>query len=172
MAEFDKQVKYLGKDFGSLRNNLLEFAKTYYPTVYNDFNESSPAMMMVEMAAYVGDVLNYYIDDTFKESLLPFAQEKNTVYNIAQSLGYKPRFITPSIVELILTHTLPASTEDNLEPDWDYALNIRYNSRVTSDTSGIDYRLLEDCNFKVNSSSSDLQAAQLTSLARDTAFDS
>ncbi|MBT7556954.1 hypothetical protein HN615_08520, partial [Candidatus Woesearchaeota archaeon] len=71
MAEFDKQVKYLGKDFGSLRNNLVEFAKTYYPTVYNDFNETSPAMMMVEMAAYVGDVLNYYIDDTFKESLLP-----------------------------------------------------------------------------------------------------
>ena len=154
MAEFDKQVKYLGKDFGTLRNNLIEYAKTYYPTVYNDFNETSPAMMMVEMAAYVGDVLNYYIDDTFKESLLPFAQEKNTIYNIAQSLGYKPRFTSPSIVELTLTHTLPASTEDNLEPDWDYALNIRYNSRVTSDTTGVDYRLLEDCNFKVNSSSS------------------
>jgi len=154
MAEFDKQVKYLGKDFGTLRNNLIEFAKTYYPTVYNDFNETSPAMMMVEMAAYVGDVLNYYIDDTFKESLLPFAQEKNTIYNIAQSLGYKPRFISPAIVELTLTHTAPASTDDNLEPDWDYALNIRYNSRVSSDTTGVDYRLLEDCNFKVNSSSS------------------
>ena len=61
----DKQVKYLGKDFGTLRNNLIEFAKTYYPTAYNDFNESSPAMMLVEMAAYVGDVLGYYIDDTF-----------------------------------------------------------------------------------------------------------
>ena len=154
MGEFDKQVKYLGKDFGTFRNNLIEFAKTYYPTTYNDFNESSPAMMLIEMAAYVGDVLSYYIDDTFKENLLPFAQESYTIFNIAQSLGYKPRFISPSLVELILTQTVPASTEDNLEPDWDYALNIKFDSRVISDTSGVDFRLLEDCNFKVNASSS------------------
>lgn len=154
MGEFDKQVKYLGKDFGTLRNNLIEYAKTYYPTVYNDFNESSPAMMLVEMAAYVGDVLGYYIDDTFKENLLPFAQESYTIFNIAQSLGYKPRFLSPSLVELILTQTVPASTVDSLEPDWDYALNIKFDSRVTSDTTGVDFRLLEDCNFKVNTSSS------------------
>ncbi len=154
MAEFDKQVKYLGKDFGTLRNNLIEYAKTYYPTVYNDFNESSPAMMLVEMAAYVGDVLGYYIDDTFKENLLPFAQESYTIFNIAQALGYKPRFLSPSLVELILTQTAPASTEDTLEPDWDYALNIKFDSRVTSDSTGVDFRLLEDCNFKVNTSSS------------------
>ncbi|MBC8422016.1 MAG: hypothetical protein H8E03_01195 [Pelagibacteraceae bacterium] len=154
MGEFDKQVKYLGKDFGSLRNNLIEYAKTYYPTVYNDFNESSPAMMLVEMSAYVGDVLGYYIDDTFKETLLPFAQEKFTIYNIAQSLGYKPRFVSPAIVELTLTQTVPANTDDNLEPDFDYALNIKFDSRVVGDSNGTEFRLLEDCNFKVNSSSS------------------
>ena len=54
-----KEVNYLGRDFADIRANLIEFAKTYFPNQYNDFNEASPGMMFVEMAAYVGDVLNY-----------------------------------------------------------------------------------------------------------------
>ena len=64
-----KDIKYLNKDFVDFRTNLIEFAKTYFPTTYNDFNESSPRMMFIEMASYIGDVLGYYIDDTLKESL-------------------------------------------------------------------------------------------------------
>ena len=62
-----KEVSYLGKDFPTLRQNLIEFAKTYFPNTYNDFNESSPGMMFIEMASYLGDVLGYYID-SFKVS--------------------------------------------------------------------------------------------------------
>ena len=57
-------------------------------------------MMFIEMASYVGDVLSYYIDNQFKESLLAFAEEKKTVYNMAQSLGYKPKLATSSIVDI------------------------------------------------------------------------
>ena len=59
-----RDIKYLNKDFVDFRTNLIEFAKTYFPTTYNDFNESS--MMFIEMASYIGDVLGYYIDDTLK----------------------------------------------------------------------------------------------------------
>ena len=72
-----KEVKYLNKDFNSFKAALIEHAKTYFPDSYNDFNESSPGMMFIEMAAYVGDVLSYYIDSQFKESLLAYAEEKN-----------------------------------------------------------------------------------------------
>ena len=51
-----KEVNLLGRDFGGLRLNLIDFAKQYYPNTYNDFNESSPGMMFMEMASYVGDV--------------------------------------------------------------------------------------------------------------------
>ena len=61
-----KEVKYLGRDFPSIRQNLLEFAKAYFPNSYNDFNESSPGMMFIEMTAYVGDVLGFYIDNQYK----------------------------------------------------------------------------------------------------------
>ena len=94
-----KEVSYLGRDFSSIRQNLIEFAKTYFPTQYNDFNESSPGMMFVEMASYVGDVLNYYVDNQYRETLLNYAEEKKNVYNIAQSYGYKPKTAVPATVE-------------------------------------------------------------------------
>ena len=55
-----KDIRYLGRDFGTLRQNLVDFAKNYFPNSYQDFNESSPGMMFLEMSAYVGDVLSYY----------------------------------------------------------------------------------------------------------------
>ena len=74
-----KEVRYLNKDFTSFKDNLIEFTKQYFPNEYNDFNESSPGMMFIEMASYVGDVLSYYIDSQFRESLLAYAEEKKNV---------------------------------------------------------------------------------------------
>ena len=104
-----KEVRYLNKDFTSFKENLIEFSKIYFPREYNDFNESSPGMMFIEMASYVGDVLSYYIDNQFKESLLAFAEEKRTVYNMAQSLGYKPKLATPATAILDIYQTVPAN---------------------------------------------------------------
>ena len=80
-----KEVRYLNKDFSSFRNDLIDFAKQYYPNTYNDFNESSPGMMFIEMASYVGDVLSYYVDAQFKEQLLAYAEDTKTLFEIAQS---------------------------------------------------------------------------------------
>ena len=74
-----RNVNYLNKDFDDFRNSLIDYAKTYFPNTYNDFNEASPGMMFIEMASYVGDVLSYYLDSQFRESLLPFAEEKFTI---------------------------------------------------------------------------------------------
>jgi len=93
-----KDIKYLGRDFNTLKEGLVEFAKVYYPNTYNDFNEASPGMMFVEMAAYVGDVLNYYIDSQFKESLLMHATERRSLLSMAAALGYKPKISVPATV--------------------------------------------------------------------------
>ena len=82
-------INYLNKDFSSLKSTLIEYAKTYFPNSYRDFNETSPGMMLIEMAAYVGDVLNFYIDNQYKEMLLPLAEERRNVINLANMLGYK-----------------------------------------------------------------------------------
>ncbi len=144
-----KQVNYLNKDFSDFRDNLIEFAKVYFPNTYNDFNESSPGMMFIEMAAYVGDVLSYYIDSQFRESLLAYAEEKRNVYNIAQSFGYKPNVTSPSSVVLDVFQTVPALNE---KPDERYALNVKAGTQLTSTSTGTTFRTLEDVNFKFSSS--------------------
>ena len=144
-----KPVNYLNKDFSDFRDNLIEFAKVYFPNTYNDFNEASPGMMFIEMAPYVGDVLSYYIDAQFRESLLAYAEEKRNVYNIAQSFGYKPRVTAPSSVVLDVFQTVPALNE---KPDERYALNVKAGTQITSTSTGTTFRTLEDANFKFSSS--------------------
>ena len=151
-----KEVRYLNKDFTSFKDNLIEFTKIYFPKEYNDFNESSPGMMFIEMASYVGDVLSYYIDNQFKESLLAFAEEKRTVYNMAQSLGYKPKLSSPGVTDLDVFQTVPALSSGaggsyTTVPDLRYSMVIKSGMEVTSDT-GITFISQEDCNFKFSSS--------------------
>jgi hypothetical protein len=151
-----KEVRYLNKDFTSFKDNLIEFTKIYFPNAYNDFNESSPGMMFIEMASYVGDVLSYYIDNQFKESLLSFAEEKRTVYNMAQSLGYKPKVSSASSVDLDIFQTVPAISSGagdsyTTKPDLNYAMNLKAGMELLSDT-GITFTTTEDCNFKFSSS--------------------
>jgi len=70
-----KEVSLIGRDFSGFRKNLIDFAKQYYPNTYNDFNESSPGMMFIEMASYVGDVLSYYTDTQLRESIITQVKE-------------------------------------------------------------------------------------------------
>ena len=78
-----KDIKYLNKDFTSFKDNLIEFAKTYFPKSYNDFSDASPGTMFIEMASYVGDTLSYYVDDTLKESLITYAEDKRSLIALA-----------------------------------------------------------------------------------------
>ena len=144
-----KSVNYLNKDFSDFKSNLIEFAKQYFPNTYNDFNEASPGMMFIEMAAYVGDVLSYYIDSQFRESLLVYAEEKRNVYNIAQSFGYKPKTTSAAEVVLDVFQTVPAL---NGKPDYRYALTVDGGTQINAVSNGTTFRTLGDCNFKFSSS--------------------
>lgn len=144
-----KDVNYLSKNFAEFRQNLIEFAKAYYPNTYSDFNEASPGMMFIEMAAYVGDVLSFYIDNQFKENLLLFAKERQNVLAISQAFGYKPRLTATSTVEATILQMVPAlGTSFNYEPDSRFFLKIGRNSRFSSNTLPIqNFRSIEDVDF-------------------------
>ena len=129
--KISKDVKYIGKDFPTLRKNLINFAKTYYPTTFNDFNESSPGMMFLETTAYVGDVLSFYLDKQFKESLLPYATERKNITLLAQSLGYKPKQAVAALVDVDIYQTVPSIGTGKLNtPDFKYCLAIKGGMRV------------------------------------------
>lgn len=152
MAEIKRDIKYVNKDFADLRRMLIEYAKNYYPDTYSDFNESSPGMMFIEMAAAVGDVLSLYSDVQLQESLLGTADERINIYNIAQSFGYKPTLVTPAQVDLEVMQLVPALGSGNdVSPDYNYAVNINSGMIVAND-DGVQFRTTEDCNFRFSSS--------------------
>ena len=101
-------INYTSKDFSSLKADLIQYTKAYFPDTYRDFNETSPGMMLIELASYVGDVLSYYIDYNYKESLLTTATERKNVIRLAEFLGYKTTPITPSVVKLTVTTDVAA----------------------------------------------------------------
>jgi hypothetical protein len=144
-----RDIKYLNKDFSKFRENLIEYAKTYFPQTYSDFNESSPGMMFIEMASYLGDVLSYYTDDTLKESLMLYSEDKQNVVALAEYLGYKPKVTSPSIVKLAVYQTVPSTgTGDGVKPDLDYCLRIK-EGMVVKSSEGTNFRTSELLDFAV-----------------------
>jgi hypothetical protein len=128
-----KDIKYLNKDFAEFRGNLIEFAKAYFPQTYSDFNETSPGMMFIEMASYVGDSLSYYIDDTLKESLMVHAEDIENVIALSQYLGYKPKVTSPAVTTLSVYQLVPSiGTGTNNTFDSTYLLTIKEGMQVES----------------------------------------
>jgi len=148
----EKEIKYLNKDFNSFKSNLVNFTQTYYPDTFNDFTEGSPGLMMMEMAAYVGDVLSYYIDTQLQETFLDTAQERTNLFHLAYTLGYKPSVTAVSSTNLDLFQLLPSKgISGNKQPDFDYSLTVDLPSSFQS-TSGINFIIERPVIFDFSSS--------------------
>jgi hypothetical protein len=135
-----KDIKYLNKDFSAFRDNLIEFSKTYFPKTNTDFTEASPGMMFIEMSSYIGDVLSYYIDDTFKESLITTAEDLENVVALAHALGYKPKVTAPATTLMSVYQIVPAVGSGILnEIDTKYLLRIRQGMEIESKDESIKF---------------------------------
>jgi len=126
-------IKYLNKDFSSFKTDLIEYARAYYPTVYNDFTQPSPGSMFIEMASYVGDVLSFYLDNQLQETFLQYAKQKNNLYTLAYMLGYRPKVTSAAIVNLDVYQQVPSITSGlNTSPDFSYAMTIAQGMQIKS----------------------------------------
>ena len=135
-----------------MKNSLMEYAKSYFPDTYKDFNETSPGMMLIEMSAYVGDVLSFYIDQQYRESLLPLAEERRNIVTLAGMLGYKIRPIIPATVKLTTTQTVSALADGEI-PDYSEGVTIERGMQVeATSNSDIKFETLEVIDFRVSGS--------------------
>ena len=152
--ETKKDVTYLGKDFKQFKRNLIEFTKQYFPQTYTDFNESSPGMLFLDLASYVGDVLSYYSDNNLKESLLEQASERSNIYDLASSLGYKAKISIPAYADLDIFQLVPAiGSGTNVRPDYSYTLSIKPGMRLKQKDGAAIFRTLDSIDFSFSSSS-------------------
>jgi hypothetical protein len=149
-----RNIKYLNKDFTEFRANLIDYARTYFPTTYNDFSPSSPGMMFMEMAAYVGDVLSFYLDNQIQENYLQYARQNNNLFELAYMLGYKPNVTQVATADVDFYQQVPSKLSSSIYvPDFDYTLFINENAVISSPLTGTSNFIIEDpIDFSVSSS--------------------
>jgi hypothetical protein len=152
MATTNRDIKYINRDFSDFRARLIEYARTYFPQTYNDFSPTSPGMMFMEQAAYVGDVLSFYLDNQFQETFVQYAQQTNNVFELAYMFGYKPK--TTGVAQTLITFYQQVPSKlvgGQYVPDYDYALVIEGNSTVSTPNS-VSFLIQDKVDFSVSSS--------------------
>jgi hypothetical protein len=131
----ERDIKYINRDFSKFREQLVEFAKNYFPDTYNDFSPTSPGMMFIEMASYVGDVLSFYQDTQLQETFLQHAKDPANLYNLAYMMGYRPKTTSVSEVTIEVSQRVNAVAPNYL-PNWNQALVVQPNTRLRATTFG------------------------------------
>ena len=125
-------IKYFDKDFSTLKQDLINYARTYFQNSYMDFSPSAPGNMFIEMASYVGDILSFYTDTQLQETLLLYAQERKNIIALAYALGYRPKVTTAATATLDVFQLLPSDGAPNYNPDWRYVTRLGANATVKS----------------------------------------
>jgi hypothetical protein len=158
----NRNIQYINKDFGQIRQALINYSKTYFPTTYNDFTEASPGMMFMEMAAYVGDVISFYLDNQIQETYLQYTREPANLFNLAYMLGYKPNVTGVASCDIDFYQQLPANPVTG-DPDWSYTLVVEQNSVVSANNnSNISFLVQDKVDFSVSSSNNPTEISVFT----------
>ena len=154
MANLKRDIRYTDRDFNSIKNQLIQYSKTYFPDTYNDFTESSTGMLFIEMAAYVGDVMSLYLDNQVQETYIQKARQNQNLYALAYSLGYTPKVTTAASTIIDYFQQVPAVIENGVYvPDYNYALLIPENTQITStQNSSIQFITEDVVDFSASSS--------------------
>jgi len=104
----NRKISYTTRDFQGVRVELLNYVKTYYPELIQDFNDASVFSVFLDLNAAVADNLNYHIDRSIQETVLQYAQQRSSVYNIARTYGLKIPGQRPSVSLVDFSITVPA----------------------------------------------------------------
>ena len=152
MANEDKNISYLNKDFGAFKTELQQYAKTYFPTTYNDFSEATPGNMFIEMASYVGDVMSFYLDTQVQENFLLYAKEKENLYAQAYVMGYRPKASYASNTTVDVYQLVPSTSSNGgvtYTPNYaTYGTIIPANTTITSTSTGTKFLTTQQIDFR------------------------
>jgi hypothetical protein len=140
MAE--RRISYTVRDFAAIRQELINYTKTFYPELIDNFNDASVYSVFLDLNAAVADNLHYHIDRSIQETVLQYAQQRSSIYNIARTYGLKIPGQRPSIALVDVSITVPAFGD---KEDERYLGILRRGSQVIG--SGQVFELLDDVNF-------------------------
>ena len=127
-----RPINYTSRDFESIKNDLENYAKRYYPTTFKDFSEASFGALMLDLVAYVGDQLSFYADFQANESFLDSALRYENIIRLSETLGYKNEGAAKSTGEISVYILVPVSTTSR-GPDTDYLPILQKGTVFTGD---------------------------------------
>ena len=145
MAKKGFSIDYTSRDFDSIRADLENYARRYYPSTYQDFNQASFGSLMLDTVSYVGDILSFYLDYQANESFLDSAVEYNNVLRMARQMGFRLKSSPSSFGMLTFYLQIPALS-NGIGPDTQYTPSLQAGSEFLSQGGG-SYTLIDDVNF-------------------------
>ncbi len=146
MSKKDKKlIRYTNREFNSIKEGLVEYARRYYPDIHKDFSDASFGSLMLDTVAYVGDVLSFYLDYQTNESFLDTAVEYDNIVRMGQQVGYNQPLRSNSFGLVSLYVLAPVQT-NGTAPDTDYLPILAKNSKLASSTGQI-FTLIDDVDF-------------------------
>ena len=145
MSKRKVPIRYTSRDFESIREDLEQYAKRYYPDTFKDFSEASFGSLMMDTVAYVGDMLSFYVDYQANESFLDTAVEPNNIIRLAKEHGYKFQGPASAVGEVTFYSLIPANST-GLGADARY-LPILKKGTIVGSSAGTSYILTKDVRF-------------------------
>jgi len=144
MAKRNTPIRYTSRDFTSIREDLINHAKRYYPDTFKDFTEASFGSLMLDTVAYVGDIMSFYLDYQVNESFLDTSVEYDNIIRLARQMGYKYKG-SPSTTGMVSIYAIVPANTTGLGPDTRYMPILKRNTVFSSD--GGSFILSEDVRF-------------------------
>jgi hypothetical protein len=92
-----KKISYATRDFAGLRQELVNLTKEYYPDLVKNTNDASIFSVLLDLNAAVADNLHFHIDRVWQETMLDFAQQRQSLFHIAKTYGIKIPGTRPSV---------------------------------------------------------------------------
>ena len=138
----NRKISYTTRDYQAVRTELLNYVRTYYPELIQDFNDASVFSVFIDLNAAIADNLNYQIDRSIQETVLQYAQQKSSIYNIARTYGLKIPGQRPSVALVDFSITVPAFGD---KEDERYLGTLLRGSQVIG--AGIVFENVNDIDF-------------------------
>ena len=146
MLKKDKKlIRYTNREFNSIKQGLIDYAKRYYPDIYKDFSDASFGSLMMDTVAYAGDILSFYLDYQANESFLDTATEYDNIIRLGEQVGYKDPLRGNSFGVVSLYMLAPVTT-DGSSPDTDYLPVLAKDSKFVSQAGQV-FTLIDDVDF-------------------------
>ena len=138
----NRNISYTTRDYQGIRTELLNYVRTYYPELIQDFNDASVFSVFIDLNAAVADNLHYHIDRSIQETVLQYAQQRSSIYNIARTYGLKLPGQRPSVALVDFSITVPAFGD---KEDERYLGTLNRGSQIVG--AGIVFENIYDIDF-------------------------